>query len=455
MVSEDGKRDADRPRRVEERRSVVVLSTRADLSEAEALVEAAGMRLAAEVVQERPRPDPKTYLGRGKLEEVREILEHLRDPLFSGGGPLVVANDELRPTPLFNLGDELRVETWDRIRLILAIFERNARVKEARLQVEYARLRYELPLVHEAIHRRMTGQRAGYMGGGEVEIRTYETHLRRRSRTILKELDRLKAERATRRAGRRKGGLRLVAIAGYTNSGKSSLLNELTQSEVLAEHRIFTTLQTATRRIRPEYRETAPPDLVLTDTVGFIRDLPPWLIDAFSSTLEEITHSDAVLLVVDASEPLHLIEEKTRAAQEILERIHAPRRRIVLLNKSDLIRPEQREKIEKGLRGRVVGTNVAFHFVSTKTKEGLASVIQFLSNELLETRIANVHLDLTKSEHIRFEHWLHEHTEIVEVDETGHRKHLRIRCGAPMWGRLLRESKDADATLHSEASTGN
>lgn len=436
-----------------EARPVVLLTTRSDTSEAVALIEAVGFVHAGTVFQRRERPDPATFLGRGKLEEARRILEGGGPPLASPARPLVMVDAQLKPTVLFNIEDELKAEVWDRVRLILEIFQKNARVKEAQLQVELARLRYELPFVHEALHRQLTGEHPGFMGGGELAPRTYETHLKRRTKAIVGELERVKKERRTRRAGRRRSGLRLVAIAGYTNVGKSSLLNELTASEVVAKHQVFSTLQTATRRLRDEYHPNRPSDLLFTDTVGFIRDLPPWLIDAFASTLEEITFSDAVLLVVDASEAYEYVQEKILTALQILERIHAPRQRILVLNKSDLVPVPRRVRLEERMRGGPIPTDVPLRWVSTLTKEGLPSLVQLLLDRILEARQVLVDLDLTEPEHPRFENWLRDHTDVLGVEVEGTRRRLRVRCPMPSWGRLLHRAQQAGVKLEAEAST--
>jgi GTPase len=446
---EEGAGAGTRPRTP---RPVVLLTIRRDTDETRALLDALGFPLAATIFQSRSRGDPATFLGRGKLEEARAALATL--PPVSGPRPLLVVDAPLKPTVLFNLEDELKAEVWDRIRLILEIFEANARVKEARLQVELARLRYELPFVHEALHRQLTGEHPGFMGGGELAPRTYETHLRRRTRTIVQELERVKKERRTRRAGRRRSGLRLIAIAGYTNGGKSSLLNELTGAETLARHQVFSTLQTATRRLRPEYHPGRSSELLFTDTVGFIRDLPPWLVDAFASTLEEITEADAVLLVADASDPPPMVEEKLRTALAILDRIHAPRERVILLNKADLVAPHQRTALLQRLRQEAVPPDLPCTYTSTRTGEGVQSVVELLLERVLESRVATIHLDRTRSEHARLEHWLREHTYVLNVeDEDDRHRALHVRCPLPTWGRLLHQAKQTGAEIAAEAST--
>src|ERR1041385_1275234 len=242
--------------RVDPSRDVVVFSIRRDTREIEELVRSLGYRIVDIIVQSRSRPDPETFIGTGKLEEYRRALTLREDegpPMASTARPLAVVDAALKPPQLFGIEDLLRLEVWDRIRVILEIFQQKAQVKEARLQVELARLRYELPFVHEALHRTLTGEHPGFMGGGELPMRTYETHLKRRTKKIQDELRAVRKERAQRREGRRKSGFHLVAIAGYTNSGKSSLLNALCGADTFVENLYFSTLQTTTRKLRPEY----------------------------------------------------------------------------------------------------------------------------------------------------------------------------------------------------------
>lgn len=432
-------------------RKAWIVTLQDDTTEIEGLVQAAGLELAGIVRQNRTRPDPAFHVGKGKVEELRAMLDP--HPPASGGRPLLVVDADLRPTVVFNLEGAAKAEVWDRIRVILEIFERNARVKEARLQVELARLRYNLPFVHEAIHRERTGERAGYMGAGEMEARTYETHLKRRTRAITDELERVKKERRNRRTGRQRGGMRLLAIAGYTNGGKSSLLNAITGSEVLAQDRMFSTLQTTTKRLYSTYHTNRSSDILLTDTVGFIRDLPPWLVDAFRSTLEEITDADGVLLVVDASEAPGRVREKVTTALDILERIHAPRRRVLLLNKADLLASQARHVLRESLVG-IIHPDLPIFFTSTLTGEGLQPLVEHVQTELLDVREAEVQLDLQRPEHVVLENWVRAHADILQVKEAGVGRILHIRCGVRTWGRLLQRATEAQAHVRPPGVEG-
>lgn len=436
-------------------RPVLLLSTSRETGEMQELLISLGCSRIEVLNQPRTKPNPATYFGRGKIGEARQALDRLRDPLVSGGVPLVVVNTELRPPQLFNLEEALGAEVWDRVRVILEIFRSKAEIKEARLQVELARLRYELPFVHEALHRRLTGERPGFMGGGEVEARTYETHLKRRTKTIQQDLERIRRERTTRRAGRRKGGFALVAIAGYTNSGKSSLLNMLCASDALVEDKVFSTLQTKTRRLRRELLPRRPYNLLFTDTVGFIRDLPPWLVDAFASTLEEITFADVVGLVVDASESPDVISLKIRTVVDLLREIHAPERMVFLFNKADLLGTREREGVQVYHQLQPFLKKYPYVFTSAKTGENLQRFIGLLLGEVLPSRRVRLRLNTSRPDQIRFLHWVYDHADVLSNHTDATQQIIEVRCGMESWGAFLREARKVDVPVHPHDSTGN
>lgn len=437
-------------------RPVVLVGIDPDTEELEGLVEAAGAVVVGRVVQHRRRPDARYFIGEGKAAELARRLA-LGDPPISTGGPqegwLVVADAELKPSQVFNLEEALGVEVWDRIRLILEIFEANAHVKEARLQVELARLRYELPFVHEAIHRQRTGERPGFMGGGEYDVRTYETHLKTRTKKIKGELERITKERRARRAGRRRTGFRLAAIAGYTNAGKSRLLNALCGAGADVGAKYFSTLQTRTRRLKDTYQNEVGGPLLFTDTVGFIQDLPPWLIDAFGSTLEETVFADVILLVVDASEPVETIEQKLTAALEVLDEIGATKRILLVLNKQDKLLREQAIATLERLRVDPALSRHPYAWVSARTGEGLRDMLQTVWNEVLPTRQMRIPIDITRSDHATFESWLYDHAQVEVVEEEGGRRVLHVECSEEQMGNLLRQAAKAGIDTPAAAST--
>lgn len=431
-----------------------MVSVQSDTAEMEELLRSLGGRIVDRVVQERNRPDPRTFLGLGRIRQLHERLRQQEgNPSASGARPLVVVDAALKPPQLFGIEDIVKAEVWDRIRVILEIFQQQAQVKEARLQVELARLRYELPFVHEALHRTLTGEHPGFMGGGELPMRTYETQLRRRTRKILEELASVRLERAQRRRGRHRSGFQLVSITGYTNSGKSSLLNALCGSDVHVENVYFSTLQTTTRRPRPEHLEGRHAALLFTDTVGFIRNLPPWLVDAFASTLEEVSASDAIVLVVDASEPVALVRPKLQTAWSLLDQLGAPKRRVLVLNKADLVSSNLRSDIQTSLSLPTQFPTTPFLWISTFTNENVSALVRTILNRLLPSQEVEVHLSLQNPHHQSFASWLREHTDVLEQRNGGDGPILIVRCTRQELPHLLRRGRQASARLEEPSST--
>jgi len=296
----------------------------ASLDELAALADTAGLAVADRVVQRVARVNPKFILGKGKLAEI-EILA-----LRSGAGTLLFDN-ELAPGQIRNLAEVTQLKVLDRTQLILDIFAQNARTRSGKLQVEMAQLKYLQPrLVKQdrAMSRLMGG--IGGRGPGETKLEIDRRRIRERIARIKNELSGLRTRRAAARAGRSGAGLPVVSLVGYTNAGKSTLLNTLTGSDVLAENRLFATLDPTTRRLRfPSERE-----VILTDTVGFIRELPKELMEAFRATLEELESADLLVQVADAShrEVLHQI----RAVEDILHDLGLDTiPRILVMNKWD------------------------------------------------------------------------------------------------------------------------
>ncbi|MEO2151596.1 MAG: GTPase HflX [Thermococcus sp.] len=306
---------------------VIRYSRRERLSkeEFEELLKSAGYEVLA-VLEQNREEHPRYNIGKGKLEELKELVRKLKPDK-------VVFANRLTPSQAYNLWKELRVEVIDRWQLVLEIFEKRAHSKEAKLQVELASLQYEVPLVKEAIRRIKLGDRAGFKGMGEYQTQQYLKHIRYRMGRIRKELERVKAEREVRRKKREEVGFILVSLAGYTNAGKSTLLNALAGESVEARNQMFTTLDTTTRRFKLGSKR-----VLITDTVGFIDGLPPFIVEAFHSTLEEIVKADIVLLVLDSSEPWREIARKFRASINVLRELKAlDKPLIIALNKVDLI----------------------------------------------------------------------------------------------------------------------
>ncbi len=300
------------------------------LDELSALARTAGMSVVASEVQKRNSYDPATVLGKGKVEEVRRAAE-------SGGASLVIFDNELTVTQQDRLSSALGARVADRTALILEIFAMHAHTREGATQVELAQLSYMLPRIRGRGTElsRLGGGVGTRMGPGETKLETDRRRIRRRMRKLERDLDQMKAVRVTQRKRRLRAGLPSICLVGYTNSGKSSLLNRLTSAQVLVEDQLFSTLDSTTRRLELPGGQAA----VISDTVGFIRKLPHELVAAFRSTLEVVSEADLLVHVVDASKQ-ETLRERTGAVEDVLEDLDSldiPR--VLALNKADLLDP--------------------------------------------------------------------------------------------------------------------
>jgi GTP-binding protein HflX len=289
------------------------------LTELAALASTAGSTILEGLIQRRGRPDPATYVGRGKVEELRDVV-------VATGADTVICDGELSPSQLRNLEQEIKVKVIDRTALILDIFAQHARSREGKAQVELAQLQYLVPRLRgwgEALSRQAGGRAGGANGGvglrgpGETKLETDRRRIRTRISRLKREIAGMRVARDTQRANRHRREVPSVAIAGYTNAGKSSLLNRLTGAGVLVEDALFATLDPTTRRARTADGRT----YTFSDTVGFVRHLPHELVEAFRSTLEEVTDADLVLHVVDGAHPSPAAQ--VRAVREVLAEIGA------------------------------------------------------------------------------------------------------------------------------------
>ncbi|MBQ4382092.1 MAG: GTPase HflX [Oscillospiraceae bacterium] len=273
-------------------------STDESMDELEALLETAGGRSFAKMLQNKKTPDPRTFIGGGKVEELRELME-------ANGCDLAVFDNELSPSQTRALEDDLGKHVIDRTQLILDIFAQRARTKEGRLQVELAQYKYMLPRLTgmwtHLVRQTASGGSSpiGTRGPGETQLETDRRHIRRKIQKLQEDLEEVRRVRSTQRRQREKNGVAVAALVGYTNAGKSTLLNLLTDSDIPANNRLFDTLDTTTRKL------TLAPgqEVLLSDTVGFIRKLPHHLVEAFKATLEELKYADILLHVIDAANP--------------------------------------------------------------------------------------------------------------------------------------------------------
>ncbi len=263
------------------------------MDELERLLDTAGGKCVARIIQCREKPDVRTYFGKGKISEIAEFIK------TDGTVELVVFDNELSPSQIANIADEVGVRVIDRTMLILDIFAKNAVTSEGKLQVEIACLRYSAPrLVGHGKDMSRLGGGIGTRGPGESKLESDRRHLNRRIASLQSQLEELESNRVTQHSARKKSKIKTIAIVGYTNAGKSTLLNYLTGAGILAENKLFATLDPTTRRLRlPDGQ-----DVLLTDTVGFIDRLPTHLVRAFKSTLDELRYADIIVEVTDASE---------------------------------------------------------------------------------------------------------------------------------------------------------
>jgi GTP-binding protein HflX len=301
------------------------------LSELAALADTAGAVVLDGLVQRRQRPDPSTYIGRGKVGDLRTVV-------VDTGADTVICDGELSPSQLRNLEEQVKVKVIDRTALILDIFAQHAKSKEGKAQVELAQLQYLLPRLRGwgTAMSRQAGGSAGGNGGvglrgpGETKLETDRRRINTRIARLRRQITGMAAMRETKRGNRRRNNVPSVAIAGYTNAGKSSLLNRLTGAGVLVENALFATLDTTTRQARTAEGRA----YTLSDTVGFVRHLPHQLVEAFRSTLEEVGQADLVVHVVDGTHPDP--EEQVRAVREVLADVDADKvAELLVVNKAD------------------------------------------------------------------------------------------------------------------------
>ncbi|WP_294553423.1 GTPase HflX [uncultured Pseudoflavonifractor sp.] len=295
------------------------------MEELAALLETAGGQCVGEVLQNKDAPDPRTFIGEGKVREVKELVQSME-------ADMVVFDNALSPSQQRALTDDLGVSVLDRSALILDIFAQRARTKEGRLQVELAQYKYLLPrLLGMWTHLERQEGAIGTRGPGETQLETDRRHIRKKIAKLEEDLEQVRRVRATQRERRIKNEVPVVAIVGYTNAGKSTLLNKLTGAAIPANNRLFDTLDTTTRTL--EISDTCK--VLISDTVGFISKLPHHLVEAFKATLEELSYADLLLHVIDASNPDW--REQVEVVEKLIVELGAAQTpRIDVFNKSDL-----------------------------------------------------------------------------------------------------------------------
>lgn len=333
------------------------------------LTGAAGARVTGKIIQQLPAPSGSLYVGKGKLAE----LQHLKET--NGFGTLIL-DDELSPAQQKNLEDALQVKVIDRAALILDIFARRARTREGRLQVELAQYQYLLPrLAGQWRHLERLGGGIGTRGPGETQIETDRRIIRKKIQRLKQQTDDIRQHRQLYRRQRERSGLPVVALVGYTSAGKSTLLNTLCRAEVLADNRLFATLDPTTHRlVLPDNKV-----VLMTDTVGFIRKLPPTIIDAFRATLEELSEADLLVHVVDFASSN--ASQQCQTVEEILSDLElADKPRITALNKIDCLLDQNRIWDEKSALDYFAAWEISAEentlLISAGMKWGLVNLIE-------------------------------------------------------------------------------
>ena len=337
------------------------------LTELEELLETAGGETVGRVIQNLESINKATYVGKGKVDEIRELAEEL-------GADGIVCDDELSPAQLSNLKDELDIKVLDRTLVILDIFAAHAQTSEGKLQVELAQLKYRSSrLTGLGKNLSRLGGGIGTRGPGESKLESDRRAIRERVSQLRSEIEKVESSRETLRKHRMSDGIPVIAIVGYTNAGKSTFLNKVTDAGILAEDKLFATLDPTTRNLKiPDGEE-----VLFTDTVGFISKLPHNLVDAFKSTLEEAKYADLILHVADASNPE--VDEQMKVVYRTLEELKVTGKPVItFLNKQDKL---EEERIIKDINADAVVKG------SAKTGEGIDELLSKITEILREGKV--------------------------------------------------------------------
>ncbi|QHN30720.1 GTPase HflX [Gordonia amarae] len=399
---------------------------KASMVELAALAETAGSQVLDGLIQRRSTPDAATYIGSGKVDELRQVV-------LSTGADTVICDGELTPAQLTALEKVVKVKVIDRTALILDIFAQHATSREGKAQVSLAQMEYMLPRLRgwgESMSRQ-AGGRAGSNGGvglrgpGETKIETDRRRIRERMAKLRREIREMKTARTTKRAARQRSSIPKITVAGYTNAGKSSLVNAMTGSGVLVQDALFATLDPTTRRATlADGRE-----VVFTDTVGFVRHLPTQLVEAFRSTLEEVVDADLLLHVVDGSDPFptEQIAAVRRVINEIVaEEGVAPPPELLVVNKIDAIDENRRTELRGILDGAM--------FVSAHTGEGLPELFDRIRAEVARNDVeVTIAVPFSRGDVVSR---IHRDGEVLSTDHDEQGTIMRVRVPAAMAGEL-------------------
>ncbi|WP_286157036.1 GTPase HflX [Streptomyces sp. AA4] len=399
----------------------------ASLAELARLAETAGSEVLEGLVQRRQKPDPATYVGSGKVRELRDVV-------VATGADTVICDGELSPGQLRQLEEKVKVKVIDRTALILDIFAQHARSKEGKAQVELAQLQYLVPRLRgwgSALSRQAGGRAGGANGGvglrgpGETKLETDRRRISKRVAKLRREIAAMDTIRETKRGKRVANEVPSVAIVGYTNAGKSSLLNALTGAGVLVEDALFATLDPTTRRAQTADGRT----FTLTDTVGFVRHLPHQLVDAFRSTLEEAADADLLLHVVDGSDAAP--EDQVNAVREVLAEITRSRKEplppeLLVINKADAADDVTLARLRHALPGSVQ--------ISARTGSGVADLAEVLAERLPRAELViDVLVPYSRGELVSR---AHAEGEVLEEEHVADGTRLKVRVRADLAAAL-------------------
>ena len=398
-------------------------STEQSMEELRALVETAGGQVVATVLQNRPTPDARSFLGEGKVQEMKELIEATECDF-------AVFDNELSPSQMRVLAEELGVKVLDRSGLILDIFAQRARTREGKLQVELAQYQYLLPrLIGMWKHLERQEGAIGTRGPGETQLESDRRHIGRKISKLKEELAEVRRVRATQRRRREKNAVPVVALVGYTNAGKSTLLNCLTDSDIPANNRLFDTLDTTTRMLKLDEMQ----QVLLSDTVGFIRKLPHHLVEAFKATLEELEYADLLLHVIDLSNPDWM--EQAEVVEKLIVQLGAEQTPCIrVFNKCDACFGE----LPRGERTVCI---------SARTGEGTAELLEAIQKELgSRQKRATLLLPYDRAGALEM---LHREAKVLRTEYRDNGIEIEAVLRPELWGRV-REFARTDVSESAE-----
>ena len=353
------------------KKSILITSfSKEDIKEAKSLADAAGYSVER-IINQRHLAKSKYGIGIGKAEEVREIIEQMKTDV-------IIFDSVLKPSQQYNLTSICKIEVIDRERLILEIFERRASSTESRIQIKLAQLQYDMVRVKEKVRLSKAGEQPGFFGMGKYDADVYYLDIKKRASTLKRKLQKEETRRNLYRIQRTRAGLKTISLSGYTSAGKTTLFNTLTAESKAIGQGMFTTLSTSTRAIN-----LVAGRVLVSDTVGFISKLPAYMIDAFKSTLHELTYSCLIILVIDVSDPLEEIRKKLDSSIRILNELKVPLTRVIyVLNKIDLVSAD--DAIDKSSQLDLVDQSQLKLQVSAKTGYNI-NQLKFLVAQLIFT----------------------------------------------------------------------